>query len=104
MRSMLLAVLAMSFLFTTGCAVLGGRAAGSIYTDTKYGFEATGHKDTSKMGKACTQSILGAIATGDASISAAKQAAGITKLSHVDETQFNVLGIYGEYCTIVRGS
>jgi hypothetical protein len=59
MRSMLLAVLAMSFLFTTGCAVLGGRAAGSIYTDTKYGYEATGHKDTSKMGKACTQSILG---------------------------------------------
>ncbi len=56
-----------------------------------------------KEGKACAQSILGLVAQGDASIKAAAQQGGITKVSSVDHYTKNMLGVIGEYCTIVRG-
>ena len=57
----------------------------------------------SKEGKACAQSILGLVAQGDASIKAAAAEGGITKVSSVDHYTRNMLGVIGEYCTIVRG-
>ena len=46
---------------------------------------------------------LGAVAMGDASVTAAKSAGGITKVAHVDHDNFGVLGIYAKTCTIVTG-
>ena len=54
--------------------------------------------------KACGQSILGWVATGDASVSAAKAAGGITTVASVDHSAKNILGILGEWCTIVRAA
>lgn len=48
-------------------------------------------------------SYVGLIATGDASIAAAKKAGNITQVSSVDHYTKNILGVYGEYCTIVKG-
>jgi hypothetical protein len=47
--------------------------------------------------------VLGAIATGDASIEEAKRAGGITQIAFVDHEQFSILGIYATTCTIVHG-
>ncbi len=65
---------------------------------------------TKVQGKACTSSILGWVATGDASILAAEQNAlekvpGATKLTNVtvDYNTTNILGIYSTFCTLVTG-
>ncbi|HMU32033.1 MAG TPA: TRL-like family protein, partial [Nitrospira sp.] len=78
--------------------------AGGIYNETKYGDVATTHNSATKEGKACGTSILGWVATGDASVSAAKAAGGITTVASVDHSAKNILGILGEWCTIVKGS
>jgi O-antigen ligase len=57
-----------------------------------------------KEGKACATTILGWVATGDASIQAAKTAGGISTVAVVDHSAKNILGIFGEWCTIVRGN
>jgi hypothetical protein len=44
------------------------------------------------------------VATGDASIQAAKVAGGITKVASVDHSAKNIVGVFGEWCTIVRGN
>ncbi|MDI1302286.1 MAG: TRL-like family protein [bacterium] len=56
-----------------------------------------------KRGEACAQNYLGLIATGDASIDAAKHNADITRVASVEQTAARVLGYYAKYCTVVRG-
>jgi hypothetical protein len=46
---------------------------------------------------------MGLVATGDASIEAAKRAGGIQEVASVDHQSTSILGIMGEFCTIVRG-
>ena len=57
----------------------------------------------SKRGEACAQNYLGLVATGDASIDAAKRSAGITRVASVEQTSSRVLGYYAKFCTVVRG-
>ena len=95
---------AMAFAFS-GCAMVtggNGSAMGTLYSGYKMG-GAVGQGTGTKTGQACVSSILGLIATGDASISAAKEAGGITQIAHVDHENFDVLGIYAKTCTIVVG-
>ncbi len=87
----------------SGCPIVQSPAAGGIYTELKYGNFATTSTASAKEGKACVQSILGLVATGDASIAAAKAAGGITEVSYVDHYAKSILGIVGDWCTIVRG-
>lgn len=90
----------------SGCAIVGGGnavAAGGIYS----GYKSPGQVGTAaatKTGEACAMSILGAVGIGDASITAAKQAGGITQIAHVDHEIMSVLGVYGKTCTIVSGT
>jgi hypothetical protein len=56
-----------------------------------------------KSGESCAKSVLGLVAFGDASIEAAKKAAGISKVATVDHKTTNILYFYGEYCTVVYG-
>ena len=87
----------------TGCMIVQSPATGIIYTEVKYGIVATTSTASAKEGKACAQSILGWVATGDASIAAAKAAGGINEVSVIDHTAKNILGIVGEWCTVVKG-
>jgi hypothetical protein len=57
-----------------------------------------------KKGEACAMSILGLIATGDASVEAASRAGGITKASVIDYDDIAILGVFARRCVIVKGS
>lgn len=95
----------LALLALNGCALASGGnsfAMGGIYS----GYKSPGQVGTAaagKTGEACISSILGVVATGDASIEAAKKAGGITQIAHVDHEQFGVLGVYATSCTIVHG-
>ena len=99
-----LATIALVGLTLSGCQIVASPLAGGIYNETKYGDVATDEAGATKEGKACGTSILGWVATGDASIQAAKAAGGVTKVASVDHSAKNILGIFGEWCTIVRGN
>jgi len=88
----------------TGCQIVATPALGWIVTDVKYGDLATTATAATKEGKACTQSILGWVSSGDGSVAAAKAAGGITTVASVDHTAHQILGIVGEWCTVVKGS
>jgi hypothetical protein len=88
-----------------GCvAPLGpvGGVGGSIYSDVRGPIGMTSHTGSSKVGEATSTGILG-FASGDSSIKAAADAAGITKIQHVDYHLMNVLGVYGKTTTTVYG-
>lgn len=105
--NMKLAIAALAVFSSTGCAAVatGGNtlALGFIYSGYKSS-GAVGTAQATKRGEACASSILGAIATGDASIEEAKRAGGITQVAFVDHDQFSILGLYATSCTIVHGS
>jgi hypothetical protein len=105
--NMKLAIAALAVFSSTGCAAVatGGDtfALGFIYSGYKSS-GAVGTAQATKRGEACASSILGAIATGDASIEEAKRAGGITQVAFVDHDQFSILGLYATSCTIVHGS
>ena len=102
--SLSLAVIALVGLSLSGCQIVASPMLGGIYNETKYGDVATDEAGASKEGKACGQSILGWVATGDASVAAAKAGGGITKVASVDHFAKNILGILGEWCTSLRGN
>ena len=103
MRSLLIAAtVAVAFAFS-GCMPVYTPAIGLLYTEV-YGPIQAGDKVGKKEGKACAQTILLLVATGDASIKAAAANGGITKIDSVDHYSRSVLGIIGDFCTIVRGS
>jgi hypothetical protein len=105
MNTKLLAA-ALALFALNGCAMAHGgdaQAMGTIYTGYKSS-GAVGTGAAGKTGEACISSILGVVATGDASLEAAKKAGGITTISHVDHEQFGVLGVYATSCTIVHGT
>jgi hypothetical protein len=87
-------------LMLAGCATYW--PAGGIYTDGKMGVQA-GSGAADKTGRACMTSILALVATGDASIEAAKAAGGIKEVVNMTYEVKNILGVYGEYCLVVRG-
>jgi len=84
----------------SGCASY--LPSGNFYTGGKMGLQDNGGSVT-REGKACMHSVLGGVAWGNGSIAAAKANGGITRTSTVDYKVKNVLGIYGSYCTVVRG-
>lgn len=86
-----------------GCATVFTPAWG-FYTDAKWdGPLGEADEGYSKIGTATATSILGIIATGDASITTAMKNGGISTVHHVDHTSKNILGIYAEYTTVVYG-
>jgi TRL (tRNA-associated locus)-like protein len=98
-----LGVISLGWLSLTGCQPVASPLMGVFYNETKYGYLATTESGATKEGKACAQTVMGLVATGDASIAAAKAAGGITTVSYIDHSAKSVLGITGEWCTIVKG-
>jgi hypothetical protein len=76
---------------------------GFAYTDLNAGMGATSNQAGNRVGEACGTSILGLVATGDATIETARRNGGITMISAIDEKFDSVLGVYSKYCVIVRG-
>lgn len=87
----------------SGCAMTTTPAMGGLYTNTVAPVTATASEAGSKTGEATVSSILGIIATGDASIATAAKNGGITKIKTVDYKSFNILGIYATYTVVVTG-
>ena len=87
----------------TGCAT--SFPIGILYRELKLPVTATSNTAPAKMkvGVATCQSVLGLVATGDASVDAAMKNGGITKIHHIDWDVKNILGIIGEYKTTVYG-
>lgn len=101
MKKLLAIVFLASFL--SGCAFVAAPTTGLIYTDVKAPFAVTDNEGSSKVGTGEITSILGIVATGDASIDAAAKSAGITKIHHVDYQAMSVIGIYAKYTIMVYG-
>ncbi|MBK8586981.1 MAG: hypothetical protein IPN88_16830 [Bacteroidetes bacterium] len=87
----------------SSCAIVKTPLTSFIYTDMKSPFAITSNSNSTKVGTAKAQSILGIAATGDASIEAAAKSAGITKIHHVDEHSTGILGIVATYEVVVYG-
>ena len=87
----------------SSCAVVASPLTGVIYTDMKAPLAVTSNPVASKVGTAEATSILGIVATGDASIEAAAKKAGITRISHVDYEANSVLGVFAKYTVYVYG-
>lgn len=93
-------------LLATAAVVLsscGAPRTGSVFTDITVPVTAT-TAGGSRVGTATSQTILGIVATGDASIAAAKRNGGITTVSSVDEKIHSILGVITTYTTTVRGN
>ena len=92
-------------LMLVGCAAPYG--AGGIYSDFSAPMSAptdeTGLVPGSKTGKAEMINILGWVATGDASITAAAKNGGIKKIKTADFHFHNILGIIQKTTTTVTG-
>ena len=99
-RTIALAVMALGM---TGCLGVASPVIGIVFTDNVgFGGSAKGKLGT-KEGRACAESFFALYARGDASIEAAAKSGGISNVMSVDhQTRWIVL--YGEYCTIVRGT
>jgi len=77
---------------------------GSFYTEVALPVGAGSATSAPRVGKACAQSFLSLVATGDASVATAKKEGNITNVASIDMEVNNILGFIGEYCTVVRGN
>ena len=89
----------------TGCAMGAAPVTGFWYTDVSGGLAATdSDQKPTKSGSATANSILGLVATGDASIETAAKNGGITQIHHVDYSSKSILGIIASYTITVYGN
>ena len=99
-RVLVVCVCVLSLVFA-GCATY--QPQGCLFNASKGSVGAAGPTGYAKVGKATSTSILGLVATGDASIETAAKNGGIKTIKFVDYEVNNILGIYGQYTTIVYG-
>ncbi|MCB0620037.1 MAG: TRL-like family protein [Saprospiraceae bacterium] len=99
----LLLLSAIAFILSSCGAFVSTPAVGWLYTDVQAPYQATSNPVASKVGTAEITSILGIVATGDASIEAAARKAGISKISHVDYHAKSILGIFATFTIYVYG-
>jgi hypothetical protein len=108
-KTLSFAVLALLTSSMTGCYgsvayAPAGAPMGFIYTGTTSSHLVTSNDVGSKHGEACGMSILGLVTIGDSAVEVAAKAGGITKISIVDNKDFNVLGVYAQHCVEVTGN
>lgn len=101
-KFILAAVVAFGFLLG-GCGAIAPYQPGGLYTSYDSPRQATQNAVGAKTGKACQTNILGMIATGDASIQAAANKGGVSKIATVDTHFQHILGIFSKTCTRVSG-
>ena len=81
-------------------------ATAGIYTDVQGGSMVLDNGATAtKTGTACSNGILGIVATGDTRVETAMANGSITKLVYVNTSLKSILfGAMTEVCTIARGN
>jgi hypothetical protein len=99
----LIFIAVVGFMLTSCAAAIKSPVLGTLYTDVKAPVVATSNANSTKVGTSEATSILGIVATGDASIDAAAKSAGITKIHHVDEHSKSILGLFAKYKVYVYG-
>lgn len=103
MKIKLLTILA-SLILVTSCSGNANRSGpGLIYTGTTDAIAFDNAIKPSRKGEACSTKVLSLVTFGDASVEAAKKDADIKKIATADTKYFNILGVYGTACTVVRG-
>lgn len=107
MRHTMKVGLLLPLLAVVGCASGGASinrpAPGCLYSDMTGSIGTGPGTKTEKKGKACATNLMGLIASGDASVAAARSNGSITRVATVDYDYFNILSVYTKSCTIVRG-
>lgn len=98
-----LAMIMIAGLLTSCGAYVAAPLTGFLYTDVKAPMAVTSNEGSTKVGTAKAQTILGLVATGDASIEAAAKSAGITKIHHVDYEANSILGVIASFTVVVYG-
>ena len=103
-----LLLLASAAVVLGGCGAVMGPVPGFLYTDAMGPMSVDGSVEAkgvpgAKEGKACANTILGWVGTGDASIATAASNGGIRTIKTIDYKAKHILGIIGEFCTVVRG-
>ena len=100
----LLAVIAAMGILVTGCGVAASGPIVAPLTLDQQGPVAVGDVNASPTleGRATAQGFV-VFSMGDASIKAAMEDGGITRIHHVDSEMVNILGLYSKYTTIVYG-
>lgn len=96
----------------TGCAGVGGYTqpagitptAGVFMETTSGGILHDNGVTPTKTGKACGTSILGIVATGDTTVHTAMNNGGIKKAVYTEQYIKNILSVFVEVCTIVKGN
>ena len=85
---------------------VGGRIAGTrMPRFAKAPLTATtSTEEPQRVGRASARSILGLVASGDASIQTAARNGGITEIHHVDYKASNFFGVLAEYTVVVYGN
>ena len=89
-------------LMLSGCATGLSPAGTGLITDVKGPITATGLSG-SKTGRSCASTIIGLFVSGDASIQAAMQAGGISKVATADYHTKGYYPFIGETCVNVTG-
>jgi len=101
MKKLMAIIILTGFIFT-GCASY--QPMGVIYTKVSAGISAGGGPVAhTKVGTSEASSIMGMVATGDASIEAAVKNGNIKTIKYVDYHVENILGVIGKYTTTVYG-
>lgn len=94
-------------LLLSSCAYWPGSGAnGLIYTNvTKPVTVLKSDATTVRTGEACAIGLLGLFASGDSSVTRAKENVGITEITMVEERyRHYLLGAFSQYCVIVSGT
>lgn len=97
---LLVSVAALAIL--SGCGT--SQPTGILFTDINSPVSANNEVKVATSGKACSTSWFHLVGTGSASTDEAKKNGNITNVATVDYSAFNILGIYGKYCTTVTGN
>ncbi len=99
-----IAAIALATSVLGGCAMVASPSTGLLYTKVQGPITTGTSNNASKSGQSCVTNILGLVSTGDASIDAAKKAGSITNVASVDHDSTSILGLYGSFCTVVKGN
>ncbi|MDX1802671.1 MAG: TRL-like family protein [Alcanivorax sp.] len=98
-------LLLVSVVALSGCASAVMPVTGLMYGNVKAPLMATTSSDKpTRVGRASARSILGIIASGDASIQTAARNGGITEIHHVDYQSQNFFGVMSEFTVVVYGN
>jgi len=100
----LLMIVSLTTVVLTGCAGVSSPVTnGFLVTSLQGPVGGTAADTYSKFGESSCVAVLGLVSAGDASIEAAMQNGGITKIHHVDHKSTSVLGLFAMFTTVVYG-